>query len=408
LKTITIIGINYYPEDTAIGLYTTQLAEYLNANSFDVNVVTGFPYYPSWRIKKKYINKRTFLNEKVNNIKIYRYKQYVPKNPTFLKRVVHLLDFTFGSFINILKIKNTDLVICIVPFTSTIILGRILSKLRKAKLWVHVQDFEFDAATESNIISKNNILLKTFFGIEKILLNSADALSTISSAMINKLEEKSKNNIPKYLLPNWVDIDIINPEKAIYHQYLDSNKFNILYAGNIGEKQDWQFFLELAKRLEDNTKVEFILVGDGAKKNWILNEVKNYTNIKYYSPVAYNELSNLLCSADVHILFQKNSVIDTVMPSKILAMMASEKPSIITGNLKSEVATIIKESKGGFYFKSKNLDNVLFSIGELIGNRDKAKYLGENARKYVTENFSSQETLNKFKESFNRIIKNSK
>ncbi|HIP33818.1 MAG TPA: colanic acid biosynthesis glycosyltransferase WcaI, partial [Bacteroidia bacterium] len=40
---ITIIGLNYYPEDTAIGLYTTQLAEYLSHNNFKVEVITGFP-----------------------------------------------------------------------------------------------------------------------------------------------------------------------------------------------------------------------------------------------------------------------------------------------------------------------------------------------------------------------------
>ena len=98
MKTITIIGVNYYPEDSAIGIYTTQLAEYLTQNDFDVNVITGFPYYPSWEIKKEYQNKNTFLKERINTIKVYRYKQYVPKNPTFLKRIVHFLDFYIWEF----------------------------------------------------------------------------------------------------------------------------------------------------------------------------------------------------------------------------------------------------------------------------------------------------------------------
>jgi len=245
LKTITIIGVNYYPEDSAIGIYTTQLAEYLTQNDFDVNVITGFPYYPSWEIKKEYQNKNAFLNERINAIKVYRYKQYVPKNPTFLKRIVHLLDFTFGSFINIIKIKNTDLVLCIVPFTSTIIPGKILSKLRKAKLWIHVQDFEFDAASDASIIDKKNILFKALYSFESMLFNNADAISTISNTMCNKLHKKSKKYIPKYLLPNWVDTHEINPVTASNHQYLNSNKFKILYSGSIGEKQDWNFYLEV-------------------------------------------------------------------------------------------------------------------------------------------------------------------
>ena len=93
-KKITIIGINYYPEDTAIGLYTSQLAEYFNENNIDVTVITGLPYYPAWRINDEYRSKKTFYSEYVNGIKVLRYKQYVPRKPTFFKRILHLLDFS--------------------------------------------------------------------------------------------------------------------------------------------------------------------------------------------------------------------------------------------------------------------------------------------------------------------------
>ncbi len=147
-KTITLIGINFYPEDTAIGIYSTQMVEYLNKKGYKVNVITGFPYYPQWKIKEEYQTKPKFIKENINGVIVYRYKQYVPKSPTFLKRIIHLSDFTIGSFINSLKINHTDVVITVVPFTSTIILGWFLKKRFKAKLWVHIQDFEFDAALQ--------------------------------------------------------------------------------------------------------------------------------------------------------------------------------------------------------------------------------------------------------------------
>ena len=53
-KNITVIGINYYPEDSAIGLYTTQKAEALASKGHNVTVITGFPYYPAWKIKDEY------------------------------------------------------------------------------------------------------------------------------------------------------------------------------------------------------------------------------------------------------------------------------------------------------------------------------------------------------------------
>lgn len=87
---ITLIGINFYPEDTAIGLYSTQMCEYLSNQGYQIDVITGFPYYPQWEIRESYKNKSTFLQEKKDNITIYRYKQYVPKNPSFKNRIIHL------------------------------------------------------------------------------------------------------------------------------------------------------------------------------------------------------------------------------------------------------------------------------------------------------------------------------
>ena len=82
-KNITLVSLNYAPEDTAIGLYSTQWAEYLKSAGYEVTVVTAFPYYPKWEISKTYKDKKTFLKEELNGNTILRYKQYVPQNPTF-------------------------------------------------------------------------------------------------------------------------------------------------------------------------------------------------------------------------------------------------------------------------------------------------------------------------------------
>ncbi|GGG93686.1 colanic acid biosynthesis glycosyltransferase WcaI [Polaribacter pacificus] len=398
-KKLTIIGINYYPEDTAIGLYTSQLATYFNNEGVEVSVLTGFPYYPSWKISKSYKNKSWFYKENINGVQVYRYKQYVPQRPTFLRRIFHLLDFTFGTFINLFKIQKADVVLCIVPFTSTIFLGSILAKLKKAKLWIHIQDFEFDAASDSEMTkkkSKTSIFYKVLFRVEKRLLQAADVRSTISHSMLKKLVSKNADK-KSVLLPNWVDLSTIDPVLSTRHHYLKSDGFKILYSGNIGEKQDWEFFLQFAKQLEKNKQIELIIVGDGSKRSWLENELIGSKNVTLYPPVPYSELSDLLCSADLHFLFQKGDIIDAVMPSKILGMMASEKPSLITGNLNSEVSTIISESKAGAYFSSSELIKVLDFVSLVERDLSLRKEFGINARKYVSKNFSKDEVLKQFK-----------
>ena len=403
---ITIVGINFWLEDTAIGLYTYQLANFYREQGLEVNVITGFPYYPEWRINSEYRSKKTYYEESINGIKIYRFKQYVPKKPIFFKRILHLLHFTLGSFINLFKIKKTDVVLCVVPFIGCVLIGKFLAKLKGAKLWVHIQDFEFDAVRDSNLVDKKtdkNIIFRMLFYVESKLLNSADLLSTISFSMLKKLKGKTKIKIEKKLLPNWVDQNFIVPEGHKKHLYLKSDKFKILYSGNIGEKQDWDFFIKFAKELDKEKDIQIIVVGNGSKRYWLEEKLLDLENIWFYNPVAYSELSDLLCSADLHILFQKVNLIDTVMPSKILAMMASKRPSLITGSLKSEVAKVIIESKGGKFFETNTTKDVLNYVYELKSNKKLINNYGENSRSYIVDKFSKNQILNQFIITFRNL-----
>ena len=287
-------------------------------------------------------------------------------------------------------------------------MGKLLSKTKGAKLWIHIQDFEFDAVTDSNLIdekSEKNFIFRILFYFESKLFNSADLLSTISTSMVKKLTGKTKIAAEKKLLPNWVDPNFILPKEHKKHSYLKSEKFKILYSGNIGEKQDWDFFIKFAKELEKEKDVQIIVVGNGSKRYWLEEKLLDLENIWFYNPVAYSELSDLLCSADLHILFQKVNVIDTVMPSKILAMMASEKPSLITGSFKSEVAKVLNESNGGKFFETNNTQDVLQYVYDLKSDKTLINKYGMNARKYIVEEFSKDKILNQFLKTFKKLSK---
>jgi colanic acid biosynthesis glycosyl transferase WcaI len=406
-KKITVITANYYPEDTAIGLYTSQFSEYLINNNFDVTVLTGFPYYPKWEIPENYRGESRFFTEEHNGIKIIRFKQYVPSKVTFLKRILMILSFNYGLFINIFKIKKSDLVICIVPFTTNCFIGKFYSLIYKAKFWIHLQDFEFDLLIDSGIGSKKSFFTQLFFKLllktERVILNSADVVSTISNSMMSKVYEKS-NSKDVFFFPNWVSVENINPENSKRHAYFNPSKYNLLYSGNIGEKQDWDFFIEFCKLIKKEDNIEITIVGNGGYYGKLLDRANIFEFVQFKDVVPYSELSDLLCSTDVHFLFQKTDVVDSVMPSKLLGMMASTRISIVTGNKNSEVNTILTNSKGGYYNSSNNPIEVYEKIIELKNNNEMAIEMGYNARKYVNEMFSSETVLNSFLTKVKKIV----
>ena len=401
---ITIISLNYAPEDTAIGLHSSQMAEYLVEHGWQVQVICGFPYYPKWEIEAEYKNRPTYFKETINGVEVFRYKQYVPKNPTFKSRSVQIVDFTLGNLLNLNKIKKTDIVFSVIPFTSSAWLGNRLARMKNIPHWVHIQDFEFDAAFESGVTSskKQGLVARNLFKLESSILNSATVVSTISNGMLNKL--KTKYSGVRYFFPNWVDENFINPKLAKKHSFLVNEKFQILYSGNIGAKQDWDFFIQLAKKCESDITIEFVVVGDGGMKSELQSRTANMSNILIYDPVPYVELNDLLCSADLHILFQKNEVVDTVMPSKILGMMCSSKPSLVTGNMKSEVATVFAHSEGGVYLDGCSIDDSFLEIQQYKNNVDLAINAGNKARNYVVNQFSRKKVLDDFTSKLTETI----
>ena len=396
-KHITFISLNFHPENTAIGLYSTQLAQYLQEQGAILDVVTAFPYYPQWKIADEYAQKPRFLKEQFEDMTVYRYKQYVPAQPTFLKRVLHIMDFTLGSFVNIWKIKKCDMVISVIPFTTSALLGYIQKKRFGAKSWVHIQDFEFDAAFQSGLVQakseKKGMIYRFLMAVERSILNRADTVSTISHLMMHTLQEKTKSST--YFLPNWIDPTQINPLTSNQHPFLANEKYTLLYSGSIGDKQDWDFFMELVSLLDFN-HYHIIIVGDGAARASVEEKISAHAGITLHPPVPYSALSDLLCSADVHFLFQKAEVLDTVMPSKILGMMASAKPSIITGHPKSEVNQAIKDSKGGYYVVDSKAQSVLNCLEELRTQPEMAVKMGTEARSYVIEHFSKEPILQRY------------
>ena len=340
------------------------------------------------------------LKESINGVNVFRSKQYVPSKPTFFKRILHLSSFTFGNFLNLFRISKPDLVISIVPFTTSILLGWFLKLRYKSILWTHIQDFEFDAASQTGLGSSTPTFFKILFKVEKILLSRASLISTISNSMMQTLHQKSCAEA--YFLPNWIDENKINPRTSKQHQLLGSKKTKILYSGNIGEKQDWDFFMAFCRDI-DASKNQIIVVGDGAKKDWLTGEINALDHVVYHPPVPYEELSDLLCSADLHILFQKTDVLDAVMPSKILGMMASSTPSVVIGNKDSEVKQIFEISNGGLFFS--NYSNALVNaVEKLMESPLRSEKMGKDARAYVLSNFSRAEILNKMTEKLKTLL----
>ena len=348
---ILIYGINYSPELTGIGKYSSEISEWLANQGHEVKVITSQPYYPDWKIFKDY--KNNYTTSTINNVEVIRCPLYVPKKPNFIKRLLHLLSFSITSFIPVIKSSGwkPDVVIQVVPTLFCSLQTLILSKKSRSKSMIHIQDFELDAMFGLSMLG-NNIIKRIAYFFEKKIFKSFDLVSTISSGMLKKLIIKGIDINKTILLPNWTEIDHFKNAKKnedfLKKAGIDNSKKIVMYSGNIGKKQGLEIVIHTAKEMQIYKDIFFIIIGEGAAKNELLDlKIKlNLNNIIFLPLQPYDLLPSILASADCHLIIQKNGAADAVLPSKLTNILAVGGNSIITARKDTTLGELCMDNIG--------------------------------------------------------------
>ena len=185
---ILINSINYSPELTGIGKYTGEMAEWLAGQGHEVRVITAPPYYPAWQIAGGY-SARWYKREVMAGVRIFRCPLWVPGKPTGLTRILHLASFAVSSFPLMLWHGLTwrpNIVFVVEPPLFCAPAAWITARIGGARAWLHVQDFEVDAAFDLGIL-RSGKLRAAVLAVEKWLLHRFDTVSTISERMVDRL-----------------------------------------------------------------------------------------------------------------------------------------------------------------------------------------------------------------------------
>lgn len=401
---VLLVSLNYAPEIVGVGKYSAEMSEWLVQKGHEVDVICSPPYYPEWEIRRNW-KRVKYFKETNNGVSITRCPIYVPRNPSGLKRIVHLLSFWLSSFPVILSrvFDKPDVVIAIEPpfFASTTAL--FMSKLTGSRSVLHVQDFEIDAAFNLGLI-KNDFLKRFALTIEKYFMSRFDVVSTISKKMMSRLKEKGIDEKKILFFPNWVDTNLIKrsgKENAFRNEIgVPVDQVMLLYSGNMGNKQGLEIIIEAAKLLVDRRDVLFLLSGAGSSRVKLMESAHGLDNVKWIDFQPLSKLSMLLCTADIHLLPQSSHAEDLVMPSKLTGMLSSGRPVITTSRKGTQLYEIV--SQCGKVVEPGCVDDFVSAIIELVDHRDLRCELGIAARE-IAEN---ELDINSVLERFNDSLKN--
>ncbi|MDD5019728.1 MAG: WcaI family glycosyltransferase [Candidatus Omnitrophica bacterium] len=408
---LVVYSIHYHPEQIGIGVFNHGMVEYLARRGHRVTVVTAFPWYPSWKVERAYAGRWTATETK-GGVTIMR--SFVPslKRINARTRIVHETVFALSSFCHLasLLFKKIDAVIAICPPVQLGFSAGLFCRLKRIPFVFHVQDLQIDAAADLHLIKNRRVLSFLRFW-ERLLFRQAAVLSTISEGMKRRIETKGVFKREVLLFPNWVDTIFLKPLPR-ENPFRDScgigrEKFLVLYAGNIGEKQGVDILVDVAFLTRDREDIVYVIVGEGAGLGRLKQKLQNAPSgqIKLLPLQPREMLPFMLAAADLSLVIQKKGVGDFLMPSKLLNIMGSARPVAAAAEADCELARCIRASDCGSVVPPEDPKALAEIVLKFYGDAALREDCGARGRAYAEAHFSYDKVMSDF-EGFLQTLKN--
>lgn len=402
---VLILSINYWPEVTGIGAFTTYRAEYLAAAGHDVEVCTTFPYYPEWKVAPPYAG-RLASTEIRNGVRIRRSYAYIPGRVTALKRVLHEASFVAAATMRAALCKRPDVLLVVSPPLGLAAAAILLSRVWRVPYVFDVEDLQPDSAIELGMLPRP--VARILYGIENAAYRHARLVTTLTPMMYERIVSKGVPAEKVELVEARMDESLGNltaDEGAVFRRrYGLGEKFLATYSGNIGVKQKLDVVIEAAALNRGDDSMLFLIVGSGADCARIQRRAMelDLRNVRFLPLLDEAEFRGLMAASDVCLVTQKKQATETAFPSKIVTYLAAGRPVVASVSLEGEVARIASDSGAGRAVAPEDPAALLDAILEIRG-ADPAE-LTANARVYATQRWSSQRVLGDMERNLASIV----
>ena len=394
--------VQYFPPEKASGLslvedMITGFAEY----GWEVDVYTTTPTRGvSDEVRKEY-SKRKLETRCNGKLRIHRMSLY-REGEGFVQRTIRYTIFSLMCLWKGLTEPAEAFFTGNGPPTQGVI-GAILKKLTKKKFIFNPQDLFPDSMINAGIIKKGSKIEKIGRIMERFGYRNADAIITISEDMRCSILEKGTASEKVFVVPNWIDTEIIKPVPREANGLFDElnmprDRFYIVYAGNIGYVQGIDSIVEAAKMLEKEKDIHFVIFGNGSEENKIRQMINAYElpNVSMYPLLGAERVSEVYSMGDVSLVTCKLGTGGAGMPSKTWTIMATGTPVLGFFDKPSEFAEKLESTQTGWCVEAGRIDELCDLISGLRNRRDLCDKRGDNAREYAEMHLSKQVAVGKY------------
>jgi colanic acid biosynthesis glycosyl transferase WcaI len=244
-----------------------------------------------------------------------------------------------------------------------------------------------------------------YIRMEERMLRASSAVVPISADFIPLLRDIGVEERKIHLQENWGPLEEVQvkPRKtdwAEQHGYGDT--FNFVYSGSLGMKHNPKLLLDLASAFKDRKDVRVIVITQGVARPWLARErnemgLKNL-DILDYQP--YEQMSEVMASADVLVAVLEPSAGIFSVPSKVLSCLCGGRPLLLAVPAENLAAQIVRSSEAGLIAPPTSSELFVTHAETLYADKPLREKMGLNGRAYAERTFDIERVADHFLEIF--------
>lgn len=213
------------------------------------------------------------------------------------------------------------------------------------------------------------------------------------SAGLITLSDGMKDQLTQYcdadkitVVYNWGadnDIQKVSEGDNIFaNKYNLSEKFVVMYSGNIGYTHNVETIIDVANKCKNNRDIVFLMIGEGGKKSALMKRVNDekLDNVIFSDYLPAEDIKYSMSCANLGVVTLTEETAKVSVPSKTYNLISYGIPLLSISPKESELGKIINEYNCGASFEKDNLDGIVSFIEKCMTDKKSYVELQSNAK----------------------------
>ncbi len=242
-------------------------------------------------------------------------------------------------------------------------------------------------------------LIGAWFGrMERRLLQEADAIVAISSTYLPTIADAGVPIERVDVIENWAPLTDGPPppsENSWSRAHGLGGRPVLMYTGTLALKHNPSLLLDLARGVPG---AEVVVVSEGLGADWLKVNGGGVENLRILPFQPYDQVADMLASADVLVAVLEQDASTFSVPSKILTYLAAGRPILAAMPSDNPAAGAIKQVGAGTVVDPVDHPGLVSAARALLADRDRLRSAGEAARAYAVSHFPIEPVADRFEQ----------